>query len=187
MLINKKIVNEWLRKNKEYIRLYYLPVYCPDELSMPFFLWTRDSISSLIHQKFNIKLSKWTVGRYLDKWGFSPQKPARRAIEQNPQAIEKWLKVEYPTIQKLSGKEKATIHWGDEMGLRSDHNVGRTYGKKGQTPIVKRTGNRFSCNMISSITNLGKLNFMVFHESFTQDIFLKFLKRLIRQWDRKVF
>lgn len=161
--------------------------YCPDELSMPFFLWTRESVALLIHQKFNIKLSKWTVGRYLDKWGFSPQKPARRAIEQNPQAIEKWFEFEYPMIQKLAKKEKATIHWGDEMGLRSDHNVGRTYGKKGKTPVVKRTGNRFSCNMISSITNLGKLSFMIFHDNFTSEIFLIFLKKLIRRLSRKVF
>lgn len=161
--------------------------YCPDELSMPFFLWTRESVGLLIHEKFGIKLSKWTVGRYLARWGFSPQKPARRAIEQSPKAIERWFKVEYPAIQKLARKEKATIHWGDEMGLRSDHNVGRTYGLKGETPVVKRTGNRFSCNMISVITNLGKLTFMVFHENFTSDIFLKFLKRFIRQSDRKVF
>jgi len=160
---------------------------CPDELSMPFFLWTRESVGQLIKNKFKISLSKWTVGRYLAKWGFSPQKPARRAIEQNPKAIEKWFEIEYPMIQKLSKKEKATLHWGDEMGLRSDHNVGRTYGIKGKTPVVKRTGNRFSCNMISSITNLGKLNFMVFHENFTQDIFLTFLKRLVLQCDRKVF
>lgn len=161
--------------------------YCPDELSMPFFLWTRDSISALIFEKFNIKLSRWTVGRYLAQWGFSPQKPARRAIEQDPKAIERWFKSEYPAIQKAARKQKATIHWGDEMGLRSDHNVGRTYGLKGKTPVVKRTGNRFSCNMISSITNLGKLRFMVFHENFTQEIFLKFLERLVRESDRKVF
>jgi transposase len=73
------------------------------------------------------------------------------------------------------------------MGLRSDNNVGRTYGLKGKTPVVNRTGNRFSCNMISAITNLGKLSFMVFHENFISEIFLKFLKRLIRQSDRKVF
>lgn len=160
---------------------------CPDELSMPFYLWTRESVGLLIKDKFNIKLSKWTVGRYLAKWGFSPQKPARRAIEQNPKAIERWFNVEYPIIQKIAKKERATIFWGDEMGLRSDHNVGRTYGLKGKTPIVKRTGNRFSCNMISTITNLGKLSFMVFNENFTEDIFLKFLKRSIRQSDRKMF
>ena len=161
--------------------------YCPDDLSMPFFLWTRESVGLLIKNKFKITLSKWTVGRYLANWGLTPQKPARRAIEQNPKAIEKWFKVEYPMIQKLAKKEKATIHWGDEMGLRSDHNVGRTYGVKGETPVVKRAGNRFSCNMISSITNLGKLRFMIFHENFTEDIFLEFLKRLVRQCDKKVF
>lgn len=160
---------------------------CPDELSMPFFLWTREAVGLLIKRKFNISLSRWTVGRYLSNWGFSPQKPARRAIEQNPQAIERWLNIEYPAIQKLARKEKATIYWGDEMGLRSDHNVGRTYGLKGKTPVIKRTGNRFSCNMISTITNLGKLNFMVFHENFTEDVFLKFLKRFIRQSPRKAF
>ena len=160
--------------------------YCPDELSMPFFLWTRESVGVLIQDKFGIKLSKWTVGRYLANWGLTPQKPVRRAIEQNPKAIERWLAVEYPAIQKIAKKEKATIHWGDEMGLRSDHNVGRTYGVKGKTPVVKRTGNRFSCNMISTITNLGKLRFMVFHENFTQDVFLKFLKKLVLQCDKKV-
>jgi len=161
--------------------------YCPDELSMPFFLWTRESVGLLIKRKFNIKLSKWTVGRYLANWGFSPQKPARRAIEQNPKAIERWLNIEYPSIQRLARKEKATIYWGDEMGLRSDHNVGRAYGLKGKTPVVKRTGNRFSCNMISTITNLGKLSFMVFHENFTEIVFLKFLKKLICQSHRKIF
>jgi transposase len=161
--------------------------YCPDELSMPFYLWTRESVAELIKDKFKISVSKWTVGRYLAKWGFSPQKPARRAIEQNPKAIEKWFKFEYPSIQKLSKKEMATIHWGDEMGLRSDHSVGRSYGLIGKTPIVKRTGNRFSCNMISTITNLGKLSFMVFHENFTSEIFLRFLKKLLQKSTRNVF
>jgi len=161
--------------------------YKPDELSMPFSLWTRESVASLIFNKFKINLSKWTVGRYLAKWGFSSQKPARRAIEQDPGSVKKWLEIEYPIIQKLAKKEKATIHWGDEMGLRSDHSTGRTYGVIGKTPVVKRTGNRFSCNMISTITNLGKLSFMIFSENFTSMLFLNFLKRLIKQSPRKVF
>lgn len=161
--------------------------YCPDELGMDFFLWTRESVGLLIKDKFNITVSKWTVGRYLSKWGFSSQKPIRRAIEQNPKSIENWLQIEYPRICKLAREEKATVFWGDEMGLRSDHNVGKTYGVKGKTPVVKRTGKRFSCNMISAITNLGRLNFMIFRENFNEDVFLKFLNRLVRQHNRKVF
>lgn len=167
--------------------VYLIKNHNPDDLSMPFFLWTRESVGLLILQKFGIKLSKWTVGRYLASWGLSSQKPARRAIEQNPEAIKKWLEIEYPSIRKLSKKEKATIHWGDEMGLRSDHNAGRTYGLIGKTPVVRRSGNRFSCNMISTITNLGKLSFMIFHENFTSEVFLKFLKRLIKQSSMSTF
>lgn len=73
------------------------------------------------------------------------------------------------------------------MGLRSDHNTGKTYSLIGKTPIVRRSGNRFSCNMISSITNLGKLSFMIFQENFTSEVFLKFLKRLVQQAPRKIF
>jgi len=160
---------------------------CPDQLSMPFYLWTRESVGALIKSKFGISISKWTVGRYLTKWGFSSQKPARRAIEQDPEAIKKWFEIEYPSIQKLAKKEIATIHWGDEMGLRSDHSTGKTYGLIGKTPVIKRSGNRFSCNMISTITNLGKLSFMIFHENFTSEVFLKFLKRLVQQSSRKVY
>ena len=79
------------------------------------------------------------------------------------------------------------FHGSTHLGLRSDHNVGKTYGLIGRTPVVKRTGNRFSCNMISTITNQGKLSFMIFHENFTSEIFLKFLKRLIKNSARKAF
>lgn len=160
--------------------------YCPDDIGLPFFLWTREAVSTLITQKFNIVLSKWTVGRYLKKWGFSFQKPIRRAIEQNPQAIQTWLKSTYPSIQKQATREGAEILWGDEMGLRSDHHTGKTYGIIGKTPVVKRTGKRFGCNMISAISNQGTLRFMVFRGSFKMDVFITFLRRLVRKHARKV-
>ncbi|MFZ5451291.1 MAG: IS630 family transposase [Thermodesulfobacteriota bacterium] len=76
---------------------------------------------------------------------------------------------------------------GDEMGLRSDHAVGRSYGLKGQTPVIVATGQRFGCNIIAAITNQGRLNFMVFKERFTTQVFLEFLRRLLRQSDRRVY
>lgn len=161
--------------------------YCPNDLGLPFFLWTRESAGVLIFKKFQIRYSKWTVGRYLAKWGFTSQKPIKRAFEQNPHAIKKWFEIEYPLIQRRAKKEKAAIYWGDEMGLRSDYASGKTYGIKGQTPVFRSTGKRFSCNMISAITNHGKLYFMIYQEKFTEDIFIKFLKKLVRQVDRKLF
>ena len=73
------------------------------------------------------------------------------------------------------------------MGLRSDHSAGRSFSKRGRKPIIKTTGARFSCNMISAITNQGQLNFMVFKDNFNANVFLDFLKRLVRQSRTKVF
>ena len=101
--------------------------------------------------------------------------------------VQQWLEKEYPSIRRQAQREKAQIYWGDEMGLRSDHAVGRSYGLKGQTPVIVTTGQRFGCNMISAITNQGRLNFMVFKERFTAPVFLEFLRRLLRQSDRRVY
>jgi transposase len=159
----------------------------PDQLKLPFYLWTREAVAQLIEQRFGIRISIWTVGRYLSRWGFTPQKPIRRAYEQNPEAVQSWLEKDYPMLQKQAKNEKALIYWGDEMGLRSDHAVGRSYGRCGQTPIIPGTGQRFGCNMISAINNRGQLNFMVFKSRFDTNVFLGFLKRMIRQIKRKVF
>jgi len=159
----------------------------PDQLKLPFYLWTREAVARLIEQRFDVQLSIWTVGRYLSRWGFTPQKPTRRAYEQNPETVQAWLNKDYPMMQKQAKKEKALIYWGDEMGLRSDNAEGRSYGRCGQTPIIPGTGQRFGCNMISAINNRGQLNFMVFKGRFDANVFLGFLRRMIRQIRRKVF
>jgi len=160
---------------------------CPDQLKLPFALWTRDAVRQLIQKRFGVSISVWTVGRYLKRWGFTPQKPLRRAYEQNPEKVRLWLHRDYPAIRRQARQEQAQIHWGDEMGMRSDHQAGRSYGLKGQTPVIPGTGQRFGCNMISAITNRGRLAFMVFTERFTGPVMIHFLRRLIRQNMQKVF
>jgi transposase len=159
----------------------------PDQLKLPFYLWTREAVAALIGQRFGIRLSVWTVGRYLARWGFTPQKPVRRAFEQDPQAVRRWLEEEYPEIRKQAKGEKAEICWGDEMGLRSDCAAGRTCGLRGQTPGVPGTGARFGCNLISAITNRGRRYFMVFKVRFRAGVLADFLRRLVKQVRRKVF
>lgn len=160
---------------------------CPDQLRLPFALWTREAVQMLIARRFGITLSVTTVGRYLRHWGFSPQKPLRRAFEQDPVAVQRWLTSEYPAIAARAKAENAEIWWGDEMGLRSDHQTGTSWGRVGQTPVIPGTGQRFSCNMISALTNRGHLAFMTFEGGFTVTVFLRFLRRLARQAERKVF
>jgi len=156
-------------------------------LHLPFALWTRQAVVELIHQRFGIDVSVWTVGRYLKRWGFTPQKPLRRAYERDPVAVKRWMDVDYPAIAKRAKAEKGLIYWGDEMGMRSDHQVGRSYGRKGKTPAIPGTGQRFGCNMISALTNRGQLSWMVFKMRFTTDVFLEFLRRLIKHAKRKVY
>jgi transposase len=160
---------------------------CPDQLKLPFALWTREAVAHLIERRFKRRLSIWTVGRYLARWGFTPQKPVRRAFEQDSEAVRRWLQEEYPAIRRWAKREGAEVYWGDEMGLRSDHAVGRSYGRRGKTPVIPGTGQRFGCNMISALTNRGRLNFMVFKQRFCAKVFQTFLTRLVRQAPRKVF
>jgi transposase len=160
---------------------------CPDQLRLPFALWTRQAVIELAQRRFGVGLSLSTIGRYLRDWGLTPQKPMRRAYERDPVAVQRWLDEEYPRIRARARRQKAEIHWGDEMGLRSDHQTGTSYGRKGVTPVIPGTGKRFGCNMISTVTNRGSLAFMVFTERFTGSVMLRFLRRLVRHAGRKIF
>ena len=148
----------------------------PDQLKLPFVLWTREAVADLVRERFGIKISVWTAGRYLKRWGFTPQKPMRRAWERDDATVRRWLKVQYPRIRGEAKREGAEIHWGDEMGLRSDHQAGRSYSPKGKTPVIEGTGQRFGCNVISTVTNRGTLRFMVFRRRFTAKVFIEFLE-----------
>lgn len=160
---------------------------CPDQLKMPFALWTREAVQLFIRDRFGVALSVWTVGRYLKRWGMTPQKPLRRAYERDPVKVERWLSQEYPAIARRAKAESAEIHWGDQMGVRSDHHAGRSYGRRGQTPVIPATGKRFGCNMMSTITNRGTLRFMIFKKRFNTPVMIDFLSRLVRSVNHKVF
>ena len=96
----------------------------PDQLKLGSYVWTRAAVVALFGREYQVVVSLTAVGRYLKAWGFSVQKPVRRAYERNDAAIARWLKTEYPAIVRDAKREKATIYWGDEMGLRSDHVTG---------------------------------------------------------------
>jgi transposase len=159
----------------------------PDQLKMPFALWTRQAVQQLIKHQYKIAMPIRTVGEYLKRWGFTPQKPAKRAYEQNPKAVNTWLEEKYPSIAQQAKTEGAEIHWCDETGVRNDESSGRGYAPKGKTPIMRLNANRKSISMISSITNQGKLRFMVYKDAMNADLFIKFMGRLTKDAGRKVF
>jgi transposase len=159
----------------------------PDQLRLPFYLWTRAAVRTLIREQFGVSLSLAAVSGYMKRLGFSSQRPVTRAYERNEPAINAWLQDEYPKIAARARRERAGLYWRDETGLRSDDVRGRSFALKGQTPVIRKTGKRFGCNAISAITNKGELNFMVFDGSLNNSVFIRFLGRLVRQARRKVF
>jgi transposase len=160
---------------------------CPDQLKLPFALWTRKAVQMHVKEKFDIDIAIRTTGTYLHKWGFTPQKPVKRAYEKNEAHVNRWLNDEYPAIAAKAKREKAEIHWGDETGIRSDNTTPKGYSLKGKTPVLKSRGAPEKINMISSITNNGKVRFMFYKEKMCSDLLIEFLKRLIRSTDKKVF
>lgn len=105
----------------------------PDQLKLPFYLWTRAEVVALIEHQCRISVSLTTVGRYLSGWGMSPQKPVPQAYERDDAAIARWLQTEYPAIARDAKREKAVIYWGDAMGLRSNHVAGTSYAPLGHS------------------------------------------------------
>ncbi len=159
----------------------------PDQLKLAYGLWTREAVAQLIFNRYGIELSRWQVGRYLKQWGYTPQKPISKAFEQKPEKVKQWLETEYPSIKKRAAKEDAVIYFGDETGMRSDHQAGRSYAPKGETPVIKKTGQRFSLNMISAISNKGHLQFMIIDGRFNSEVFQTFLKQMIKYSRQKIY
>ncbi len=159
----------------------------PDQLKMAYVLWTRKAVMELIEQETGINMPIRTVEEYLKRWGFTPQKPMKRAYEQNPKAVQQWLDEDYPEIKLRAKEENAEIYWGDETGVRNDSQHERGYAPKGKTPVVRLNANRKSINMISAVTNQGKVRFKVFEGTMNADILIDFCNRLIRSAEKKVF
>jgi transposase len=159
----------------------------PNQLKLDFALWTRGAVQLLIKQEFCLDMPIRTVGEYLKRWGFTPQKPVKYAFERNPEKVKEWLTDTYPKIVERAKSEGADIYWGDETGLRASDVRGRGFSLKGKTPVVQATGTYQNLSMVSAITNKGKISWMIVEGSVNIERFLEFLERLLSDAERKVF
>jgi transposase len=161
----------------------------PEQFKFKFALWTRTAVQAVAKKVFHIDLPLRTISDYLNRWGFSAQKPIKRAYERNPQAVAQWLASSYPAIVEQAKKQDAEINWGDETGIEADDYVAKGFAPKGKTPVVRLPGSpsRTRVNMISAITNQGKVRFMLYEEKMNSTVFIKFIKRLIKDAHRKIF
>lgn len=159
----------------------------PDQLRLAFALWTREAVHLAIKQLYGRDLPLRTITDYLKRWGFTPQKPAKRAYEQNPKAVAQWQVTVYPQIQARAKQEKAEIYWGDETGIQNDAYNAKGFAPRGKTPVVRINATKSRVNMMSAITNRGRVHFMLYRETMTSKVLIKFMSRLIKDADRKVF
>ena len=159
----------------------------PDQMKLPFALWSRIAVQQLIQQLWAMRMPIRTVGEYLKRWGFTPQKPLRRAYEQNPKRVKQWLEQQYPGIAMRAKQEDAEIQWADETGLCNGSYYGRSYAPCGKTPAIRLPAKPQRINLISTVTNQGKVRFMVYRDTMKAQTLIRFMRRLIKDVGRKVF
>jgi transposase len=160
----------------------------PEQLKMDFALWSRAAVMQLIERECGVTLHVRSVGKYLARWGFTPQKPIKRAYEQSSAAVQTWLEDTYPAIAERAKAESGEVHWGDETALVNTDVRGRSYAPKGKTPVAMAIGGtRQKLSMIASVTNQGKARWMIIDGNFNHEKLIEFFELLIQDAGRKVF
>lgn len=159
----------------------------PDQLKLPFGLWTRKAVQELIKREFGVSMAINTTGDYLRTWGFTPQRPKKRAYERDDKKVQKWLDEEYPKIRERAIQEGATIYWGDETSVQNSSHSARSYSPKGKTPVRKQIAKKMNVGMISAIANQGQVEFMMFRGGINVALFTIFLSQLIKNKKEKIY
>jgi hypothetical protein len=159
----------------------------PEPLQIASALWTRPAVRDWIHHQLGLRLPIRTVGECLRRWGYTPQKPLRTAYKQDPEAVAEGLETTYPAIEERATKAGGEIHWGDETGVRSTCQHSRGSARPQNTPELKVPARRFRVNLISTVTNQGKVRWMISQGKMNATVFLTFLTRLLAGATKKIF
>lgn len=180
-LLGKKGAGRPPRLNRD--QLSYLASklrnHTPDQLCFPFGLWTLRLVGELIERLFDWKPSLPTLGKLMGLLGFTPQRPLYRAYQQDAVLVQQWRSDRFPEIQRRAKARGASVLFADESGIRSDYHAGTTWAPMGQTPIVPATGKRFGINMLSAISALGEMEFMLHEGTVDSGVFVRFLEQLM--------
>jgi len=160
--------------------------HTPDQLKMAFALWSRRAVQQRVMDKYGIRYTLQGIGKLLKDRGFTPQRPAKRAIERNDEAVKKWKELEYPQLAARAKAEKAEIWWADETAAKPECHFRRSYSPKGKTPVVRQSAKRFHSSMISALNNHGKLEWMALADAMNSETFLIFLQQMIKYRKRKI-
>lgn len=152
----------------------------PQQYGLDFGLWTRRIVATLIQERFDVALGVTAVGALLAKLGLTPQKPLQRAYQRDPVAIARWQRETYPALARRAKREGADIFFWDESGFRADTVHGKTWGKRGITPVVYRPGQRQSVSAASAVNARGAFWYCTYQGALNGDRFIELLRKLLR-------
>src|SRR5271157_2148371 len=165
----------------------WIPGKAPPQYGFAFGLWSRRIVQALIQERMGVALGLTAVGPLLPSLNITPQKPLRRAYERDPQAVRLWLEQTYPKLKRRARRLGAKIFFLDEAGFQSDPPLGRSYGLKGQTPVVVTSGQRQSLNVISAVNARGEFWAATYTGKLNKEAFVAFLENFMKGRDGKIF
>jgi transposase len=158
----------------------------PRQYGLDFGMWTRSVVVSLIEDKFGIRLGVTAVGELLAKLGLTPQKPLQRAYQRDPEAIERWQRETFPAIARQAKASGGDVYFWDESGFRADAVHGKTWGVKGQTPVIERPGQRQLISAASAVNSKGAFWYCTYQGGLNAELFVDLLRRMMRRRTKPV-
>jgi transposase len=158
----------------------------PQQYGFDFGLWTRQIVQSLVLERFDTSLSLASIGAMLARLGLTVQKPLQRAYQRDPQAIEQWQRVVFPSIAAKARRQAAEVFFWDESGFRADAVHGKTWGRRGRTPVVDRPGQRQSISAASAVNSKGAFWFQTYAGALTGELFVELLRKLMHRRKKPV-
>jgi len=158
----------------------------PRQYGLDFGLWTRSLVAELIERNFHIRLGVTAVGALLAKLGLTPQKPLQRAYQRDPAAIEKWQREQFPAIARQAKASGGEVYFWDESGFRADAVHGKTWGRRGQTPVVERPGQRQSVSAASAVNARGAFWYCTYEGGLNAELFVTLLRKMMRHRSKPV-
>jgi transposase len=159
----------------------------PGKLGIAAPLWSRGAVRDLIHKEYGIWMPVRTVGEYLKRWGYTAKKPSRHSNDQDPEEVREWLQETYPEIERQASEEDAEIYWCDEAGVEADHYPRSGYAPKGERSTMDVPDSHIRRNVISTVSNTGKLFFMTYTGMMNAALFIQFLEELLGETTRKIY
>jgi transposase len=169
-------MEEWLKQT--------ILNHTPVEFGYDTNLWTCLILANLLHKTFGVTVSESTVRLHLKRLGLTYQKPEYQDVERDEGEIEFFLNVKFPKIQRLAIKLGADIAFQDETGVGIMTRYGRTWGQRGQTPVVPVSMKRGGYNVLSIVTAQGKMQYSVRDGTIDGKVFIEFLKQLLQKRSR---